>query len=228
MKKQNKISITALLLCLILLFSFAGCTAPAQKTNAKTVTLDYTVQTDLLYTNDLSPGPFINGYATIFYVGTVGNKQTEDNSGNTFNLMDANGELFFDTTYDEISGFNSKGLTAVYNRYYKEDSFSEAVSEYYVFNNKKELVETLPDLDAFHEKYYEIQADQPTGFYDRKETNSRGLSVTVKEIETEEGLQYQYCLLKKGRFPASPAGPKGRYQRPQHLGRKGCCLVCNR
>ncbi len=212
MKNKQQNILTAILLCLALLFSFVGCknnpdpkpaqtpvvssqpqTPPQEK--PKNLILDYTVQTNWLYTDDLSPGPFINGYAKIYYWGTVENRIDYNGPGNTFHLMDAQGNLLFDTPYHEISNVNPQGLTAVHNLYYEHEYSYKTVSEYYVFNTKKQIVETIADEETFRAKYEEIEPDGSGLCYDRNQTNTKGLKVTINEVEVDEKKQYQYCIL---------------------------------
>ena len=216
MKNKQQNILTAIILCLALLFSFVGCKnnpdpkatqtsvassqpqaqTPVQE-KEKQVTLDYTVQTDWLYTDDLSPGSFINGYALIHYVGTVENRIDYNGPGNTYNLMDAQGNLLFDTPYHQISNVNAQGLTAVHNLYYEHEYSYKTVSEYYVFNTKKEIVETIADEQTFRDKYQEIEPDGSGLCYDRNQTNTKGLQVTIKEVDVDGKTQYQYCVLDK-------------------------------
>ena len=195
MKKQNKMTFTAILLCLLLLFSFAGCNenTPPLKPAPKTVTLDYTVKTDIRYSNDMSPQPFENGYAKIFYFGTVDKDYENSYAWNSFNYMDAKGNLVLDTHYHEISDFTKDGLAVAEERYYLDPELeNDWQMKHYLINAKENFKKTEIDQNTYKTKFTEFALDDedpiPLGG-DKK--------VKILPIEVDDKTHYQYCVLNE-------------------------------
>lgn len=195
MKKQNKMTFTAILLCLLLLFSFAGCNenTPPLEPAQKNVTLDYTVKTDIRYSNDMSPQPFENGYAKIFYFGTVDKDYENSYAWNSFNYMDAKGNLVLDTHYHEISDFTKDGLAVAEERYYLDPELeNDWQMKHYLINAKENFKKTEIDQNTYKTKFTEFALDDedpiPLG---------GNTKVKILPIEVDDKTHYQYCVLNE-------------------------------
>ena len=82
------------------------------KYNGQTITLSYTV-TDVEYPSDMRSIAMQHGYA-VFYDYTFKNSTTDTNtySGDTWNLIDRNGNRVLSEPYKELESFNKNGVAA--------------------------------------------------------------------------------------------------------------------
>ncbi len=193
MKKRNKMTFTAILLCLILLFSFVGCNknTPDPKIKEKTVTLDYTVKTDIRYSDDMSPQPFENGYAKIYYFGTVDKDYESDFAGNHFNYIDAKENLVLDSHYHEISDFTKDGVAVAEERYFLNPELEDDLQiNHYLINAKENFTKTEIDQNTYKTKFTEFALDDedpiPPG---------GDKEVKILPIEVDDKTHYRYCVL---------------------------------
>ncbi|MBR3844423.1 MAG: hypothetical protein IKM39_02830, partial [Clostridia bacterium] len=180
MKKRLMYKAGVLLLSIALLASFAGCqNNNTPDTDTQSVTLDYTVKTDLVYANDVGPDPFINGYARFYDRGTKEEPNKFDyHYGNEWNYIDAKGNVLFNTPYHEITYFNQDGLAVAKQLYYTDEEIQmELATKYCIINTQNEIVETLADETTFTTKYYEFVSVEDTSFLEHSQTNSRGYKV---------------------------------------------------
>lgn len=78
--------------------------------NGQTITMKYSAITDYIWPDDnLRPFYFVNGYAPIFYYGSVPNQ--ENLVGGTY--IDKTGRMICEPIYNFVSMFNTNGLAVV-------------------------------------------------------------------------------------------------------------------
>lgn len=76
--------------------------------NGQTITMEYTLKTNLEYPVGMGYIPMINDYAVFWDMSDYGPKV----QGDTWNALDRQGEVLFDEPYMELTYFNSNGQAA--------------------------------------------------------------------------------------------------------------------
>ncbi len=178
-------------LCLLLvgalLLCFTGCQKDSSLSatgeyNGQTITMSYKV-TDVVYPQDMRSMPVVNGYAPIYDASWY---EAEENpySGDTWNVLDRQGNLLFENPYLYVTHFNAEGKAAAK----KHDGTFVLVTA-----NGQETPITEQEYIDFETTHDHLDAEYPTTY--PEQTGSaiyQGLVLYVKPVGEETGRE---CLV---------------------------------